>query len=137
MDAEDQILEFSKNYLIKGWGLIQQNRLAQIKIKYPKNWSLFKQYLEASGNNRCDMEDFDSWDLECILNEDSSSFKNHSLLLEGSLLEDLKITLKLNNSPIREWNYAIPNNESVSLEIIQLSFFLAITDAIKCGDLSY
>ena len=131
LQKDQSILKFSKHFLIKGWGLDQQDQANSINIDFPKDWALFDGYLKAMGNHHNHRIGQIEYDLECYLGETSSKSSQYSFLMKAVVeRQNLVIQLIKNSQIVRVWSFAFLTQEPSS-DLIQISFFLSVTDCIK------
>jgi len=133
-------LKYSKHFLVRGWGLKEQDRAGNILVAYPTEWNLFESYLHGMGNRQGESSTSRKYDLRCSLVQSRETSpdrtpdcheKFHFEML-GVVGENLVISLKDQEKVIKTWSYALPN-QTASSELVQLSFFLSVTDSIKSG----
>lgn len=129
LNDESDILRYSKQFLIKGWGLKEQSKTASIQIDYSQDWNLFRDYLYAMGNIA---DQSRLYTLSCVMAGENHLISSSEFQMEGVLGEDLQINLKNRGMKLRSWNFTLPDSV-ISSEVIQLSFFLSLTDSIKSG----
>ncbi len=128
-DTSETVIQYSKHYLVSGWGLKQQEKVKDIYIDCPPDWFLFNRYLVSMGKDSPLDPDVGSHHIKCLLNPETTIIDESTHVFTGEIKNELVITLSQKHTKIKSWSFSIPNT-SVSSELIQLSFFLSLTDSI-------
>ena len=132
LDKDGAVIQFSKHFLVKGWGLCEQERASNILIDFPQDWTLFGIYLKAMGNKNNYTQAHTSYDLRCVLYDSNTMPRRDQYLMKAKLGQNLEIVLDDKERTLKTWHFTLPN-QTPSTELIQLSFFLSVTDSIKDG----
>jgi hypothetical protein len=126
---DKESIKYSKQYLIKGWGLEQQEKVANLRVHFPEEWYLFKAYLIGLGNIAKPEGPYN-----IIIRADNVASEdiNAEYSLRSVINDRMKITLESKDSmPIKEWKFFKPSHRQLSTEYIQMAYFQALTDSIK------
>jgi hypothetical protein len=126
---DKESIKYSKQYLIKGWGLEQQEKVTNLRVHFPEEWYLFKAYLIGLGNIA---KPEGSYNIVIRVANIASEDIDAEYRLSSVIKDGMKITLESKDSlPIKEWEFFKPSHRQLSTEYIQMAFFLALTDIIK------
>lgn len=126
---DKESIKYSKHYLIKGWGLKQQEKVANLRVYFPEEWYLFKAYLIGLGNIA---KPEGSHNIIIRVANIASEDINAEYRLSSVINDGIKITLEYKDSMlIKEWKFFKPSHRQLSTEYIQMAYFQALTDSIK------
>lgn len=130
MDLELQ-QTFSKQFLVKGWGLKEQQTIMGLNIRAPRDWSLFRRYLCSLGVEKLACGEDARVDIECTslgTNQGKSSYYiNHQ-----ESAAELEVSLGSEKGIYCTWKFC-KLGESKTDCVLQMAYFSALTNAVKLG----